>query len=81
MPTDIAVSATPKTEEATFTITARDVGSAAVRPGHMAELEAEHRVLLAACKAVLHRIRSGGVAIGASYEYMLQASIMAADRR
>lgn len=81
MPTDLAVPATPKTEEATFTITALDVGSPAVRPGHMADLEAENRVLLAACRTVLHRIRSSGIAIGAAYEYALQAAITAAGRR
>jgi hypothetical protein len=76
-----AASRTPKTAEATFTITAVDVGSEAVRPGHMAELEVENRVLLEACKAVLHRIRSGGIAIGATHEYMLHAAITAAGRR
>jgi hypothetical protein len=81
VPTALAVPATPKTKEATFTITALDVGTPAVRPGHMAELEAENQVLVAACKAILHRLRAGGISIGATYEYMLHAAITAAGRR
>lgn len=53
--------ATPKTDFAQFTVTPRDVGSQAIRPGHMAELEQERQVLLLAAKLTLKRIRAGKV--------------------
>lgn len=67
--------ATPKTDAATFTITARDVGSKAVRPGHMAELEEERKVLLLTAITVLNRIRGSNIQIGAPYEFMLESAI------
>ena len=69
---------TPKTEAAKFTITAMDIGTQAVRPGHMAELEEERLALLLACKATLTRIRSG-VGISAMHEFMLEAAVKVAE--
>lgn len=53
--------ATPKTDFAAFTITPKDVGSQAVRPGHMAELEEERQVLLLAAKMAYRAMKSGVV--------------------
>lgn len=70
---------TPQTEAATFVITPKDVGSKAVRPGVMAELEQERRVLLLACRTVLNRIQGSKIAIGAHYEFMLESAVKAAE--
>lgn len=78
MQTDLAVLATPKTQEATFTITARDVGTDAVRPGNMAQLEEERRAPLLACKAVLGRMREGG-SLSAVHEFMLECAVGACE--
>lgn len=73
-----AASRTPKTAEATFTITVKDVGSPAVRPGNMAQLEEERQALLLVCKATLTRVRSGN-GISAAHEFMLEAAIKAVE--
>lgn len=65
---------TPRTAEATFVISSLDVGSQAVRPGCMADLEQEREVLLLAAKLVLERIRRGG-ALDSICEYALDAAI------
>jgi hypothetical protein len=72
--TDLTLPATPKTQAATFTITPRDVGSEAVRPGHMADVELQRRALLLACKAVQGRIKAG-LQMSAALEYMLDVAI------
>lgn len=72
---------TPNTVSATFEITARDVGSLAVRPGNMAELEQERDALLLACKLALSRIRTANVPIGAHYEFLLEAAVKATEAR
>lgn len=46
----------PDTEAATFTITAADVGTRAVRPGCMADLEQQRDVLLIAARVALKRV-------------------------
>jgi hypothetical protein len=74
-------SSSPRTEASTFTISPLDVGSLAVRPGCMADVEHERQVLLLACKLVLGRIRTGQVPIGATYEYALEAAIKSAEPR
>ena len=71
---------TPATDAAKFTITQRDIGSEAVRPGHMAELEEQRQVLLLAAKLVLGRIRVAKIQIGATYEYALAMAIKQAER-
>lgn len=70
---------TPKTVSATFEITPLDVGSRAVRPGHMAELEQERDALLLVCKLALRRLQSQNVSIGAPYEALLEFTIKAAE--
>lgn len=75
------VSEAPRTTAAKFVITPLDVGSEAVRAGHMADLEERHQVLLLSAKLVLERIRKGGVAIGAPYEFALQAAIQVAESK
>jgi hypothetical protein len=72
---------TPVTDSARFVITARDVGSDAIRPGIAAQLEQERAVLLLAAKLVLGRIRAGQVGIGAAYEHALATAIKAAEAR
>lgn len=74
-------STTRVTDAATFTITALDVGSQAVRPGCMAELEQERELLLQAAKLTLSRIRSGRNPIGATYEFVLDAAIRMVEAR
>lgn len=71
---------TPKTDAATFVITTRDVGSKAVRPGLMAEMEEERKVLLLTCVTILNRVRGSNVPIGATYEFMLESAIKAVSR-
>lgn len=70
---------TPLTDGARFTVTAKDVGSEAVRPGLMAELETERAVLLSAAKIALAHIRKGDVGIGAPYELLLSAAVALAE--
>lgn len=72
-------SETPKTDAATFVITAKDVGSPAVRPGHMAELEEHRQAMLLTCKLVLRRVRKGNIPIGAAYEMALEYAIKACE--
>ena len=48
------------TEASKFTITASDVGTEAVRPGCMEDLEQQRNVLLAAARMALKRIEDGG---------------------
>lgn len=74
-----AVQQTPITERSTFTITALDVGSPAVRPGAMAELEQHHQLLLRTSKAVLTRIQNGNIQVGAVFEYALERAIRIAE--
>lgn len=72
---------TPQTAAATFTITPRDVGSEAVRPGHMADLEERHQVLLLSAKLALRRIQASGAGIGAETEHALKVAIQMAEER
>ena len=79
---DRAVFAAPQatiTERSTFTITALDVGSPAVRPGCMADLEAQHQLLLVAAKGVLNRIQAGNFHVGAVFEYALEQAIKTSE--
>lgn len=46
------------TEGATFTVTEKDLGTQAVRPGCMAELEDQRDVLLAASRMALARLET-----------------------
>lgn len=48
------------TEASKFTITAKDVGTEAVRPGCMADLEQQRNLLLAAAKMARKRLQDGG---------------------
>ena len=66
---------TPITAGATFTITPLDVGSDAVRPGCMADLEQQHALLLIAGRAVLKRIQARKIEVGAVFEYALERAI------
>lgn len=71
-------SETPRTDSARFRITSLDVGSEAVRLGHMAELEHEHYVLITAAKLALHRLQNSGDAVAV---FALQAAIKATGER
>ena len=68
-------SNTPITDRARFRITDLDVGTEAVRPGAMAEVESGQRVLLAIAKLTLKRIRETNSRIGAAHEYALECAI------
>ncbi len=72
-------SATPRTTQATFTITEADVGTPAVRPGISHDLELERAALLIAGKAVLKRIREGNIHLGAAQETALEVAIRMAE--
>ena len=72
---------TPITDSATFVITLLDVGSRAVRPGVMGDIELERAALLIAAKAVLRHIREGKVAIGAVQEMALETAVRIAEKR
>lgn len=71
-------SRTPKTDVAKFTITARDVGTEAVRPGHMAELEEQRQALLLAAQIVLQRGRRGQSKLDSVSEHVLETAIKVA---
>ena len=71
---------TPATDAAKFIVTERDVGTEAVRVGHMAELEEQRQVLLLAAKLILGRIRAGQIQVGAVYEYALSMAIKQAGQ-
>lgn len=73
-------SLTHITEASTFTITEVDVGTLAVRPGCMAEVEQERLLLLSAAKLILATLRAKKP-IGASYEFILEAAVRAAEAR
>lgn len=70
---------TPRTTAATFRITELDVGTEAVRPGSMAVIEEERRMLLLAVKLALNRIRACNICIGAAQEYALETAIKTAE--
>lgn len=70
---------TPLTDSARFTVTKLDVGSEAVRPGLMAEIEQERQMLLLAAKLVLGHVRAGGIPIGAAHELALENAIRIAE--
>ena len=67
--------ATPKTDFAAFTITAKDVGSPAVRLGHMAELEQERQVLLLTAKLILQRAKNGQATLDSVSEFSLGSAV------
>lgn len=75
----VQVRKTPKTDVAKFTITAKDVGSPAVRAGHMAELEEEHRALLIAVRIALQRGKSGHSKLDSITEHCLTAALRVAE--
>lgn len=72
---------TPLTDAARFVITPKDVGSDAVRPGLMAELEHERYLLLCAARVALAHIKAGNIGIGAGYEFLLEAAVKVAEER
>lgn len=76
-----AISEAPKTDAVKFLITPRDVGSEAVRPGHMAELEERYQVLLLSAKLTLNRLRQSGARVGAETEYALAMAIKMAEEQ
>jgi hypothetical protein len=69
---------TPRTAEATFVITALDVGGTAVRPGWMADLEHERNTLLAATRLVLGRLKAGQP-VEAPYQEALEVAVRMAE--
>lgn len=73
-------SLTSITEASTFAITAADVGTLAVRPGCMAEVEQERHLLLVASKLILATLKAGKQ-LGSTYEFILEAAIRAAEAR
>jgi hypothetical protein len=73
-------SLTPITESSTFAITQKDVGTLAVRPGCMAEVEQERLLLLNAAKLILATLKAGKPA-GPSYQFILEAAVRAAEAR
>lgn len=71
---------TARTEDSTFTITALDVGTQAVRRGCMAVVEEERNVLLAAAKVALHRLQSRKPAdMDGVAEFALEAAVKMAE--
>jgi hypothetical protein len=75
----LAKSSTPRTDEVKFTVTQRDVGTEAVRAGHMAEMEEQRKVLLVAAKLVLDRARSAKSTLDAISEFSLEAAVKMAE--
>lgn len=73
-------SLTHITDSSTFTITEMDVGTLAVRPGCMAEVEQERFLLLAAAKLIVATLKAGKP-LGASYQFILEAAVRAAEAR
>lgn len=74
------VRATPRTNESSFIITALDVGSAAVRPGCMAEVEEERNLLLVAAKVALNRLQDRKpILMDAIAECALETAIKTAE--
>jgi hypothetical protein len=67
-------STTPKTDALKFTITPKDVGSEAVRAGHMAEMEEQRQVLLVAVRLVLERARSGKATLDSISQFALETA-------
>ena len=72
-------SNTPKTDEVRFLITARDVNTEAVRPGHMAEMEEQRQVLLVAAKLVLQRAEAGKTTLDAISQFALESAVKMAE--
>lgn len=72
-------SNTPKTDEVRFLITVRDVNTEAVRPGHMAELESQRKVLLVAAKVVLQRAAQGKTTLDSISEFALESAVKMAE--
>jgi hypothetical protein len=73
-------SLTHITESSTFTITAADIGTLAVRPGCMAEVEQERLLLLNAAKLIVATLKAGKP-VGPSYQFILEAAVRAAEAR
>lgn len=69
----------PITDAARFVVTPLDVGSDAVRPGCMANIERDRQALLIASRMVLNRLRDGNIQIGAAYEFALQTAVTMAE--
>lgn len=69
----------PRTNAAKFSITESDVGSEAVRPGHMADVEEERHTLLVAAKLVLLRHKTGKAKLDAISEVALDAAVKVAE--
>ena len=72
-------SNTPKTDEVRFLITVRDVGTEAVRPGHMAEMEEQRKVLLIAAKLALLRAQRGKYELDGLTQFALEAAVKMAE--
>ena len=69
---------TPLTQSVQFKITPKDVGSQAVRAGHMAELEERCHTLLVAAKLVQQRAQTGNTTLDAISEHALEAAVQIA---
>ena len=67
-------STTPKTDELKFVITPKDVGSEAVRAGHMAEMEEQREVLMVAAKLVMQRAAAGNATLDAVSQNALEVA-------
>lgn len=72
-------SNTPKTDEVRFLITFRDVNTEAVRPGHMAEMEEQRKVLLVAAKVVLQRAATWKTTLDSISEFALESAVKIAE--
>ncbi len=70
---------TTLTEGAKFTITALDVGTDAVRPGMMADLEAQRQALLVAAKLVLMRHNAGQSSLDYVSQHALDVAVKIAE--
>ena len=79
VPAFIGKTQQSKTQESTFVITPKDVGTEAVRPGCMADLERRNAALIAAAKLLLNRVRESNISIGATYEFVLQNAVDRAE--
>ena len=72
-------SSTPITDGARFTITPLDVGSEAVRPGMMADVEAHRQALFVAAKIVLQRHNAGQSTLDAVSQHALDTAVRIAE--
>jgi hypothetical protein len=70
---------TPTTDAVKFTVTPKDVGSQAVRAGHMAELEERCHTLIVAAKLVLQRSENGKARLDAVSEHALSLALQIAQ--